>query len=263
MVSFISTLLLVRAATAQITTSFPYFSGAWGSDKIGFYGSVVNVQNSHTVLALELDNGTDTDIPNWSLDPDRFRLTLGPNMFEGHDRSGPSTVPDNYTNELDIVYHCDLPASSANAAPDCTASIGPWLARRFQCDSTASSQTSYTTQTYTYSGRLSYSAGVETLTRTARFGPNTRGFPTWCSDSTFAPSSGWQYPLSVKREEIATFQLVITAGQEKLSATPAVSAGVSSATPTGAGAGSSGAAMPMKTAAPVIAGLGVAVAVFL
>ena len=106
--------------------------------------------------------------------------------------------------------------------------------------------------------------------RTAIFGPNTRGFPSWCSDSSFVPSSGWSYPLSsVKREDIGTYQLVITAGQEKLSATQGASVGGSGATSTstgsgvGAGTGSTGAAMPIRTAGPVLAGLGAAVAVFL
>lgn len=118
-------------------------------------------------------------------------------------------------------------------------------------------------RTCTFSGRLSYSAGVETITRTYIFGPWTREFPTWCSISDFVPSSGFQIAVSARREDIDTFQLFITAGQEKLSATPAVGASISSATPTGAGAGSSGAAVPMKTAAPMIAGLGAAVAIFL
>lgn len=125
--------------------------------------------------------------------------------------------------------------------------------------------TSLSTQTYTYSGRLSYSGGLATLVRTAIFGPNTKGFPDWCSNSSYAPSSGWQFHLTVKKEDIATYQLVIIAGEEKMSATPGVSASASGAIPTSAGveARSSSAAMPRRTVAPVIVGLGAAVAVFL
>jgi hypothetical protein len=89
----------------------------------------------------------------------------------------------------------------------------------------------------------------------------------WCSNSSYTPTIGYQQSLAVKKEDIATYQLIITAGQEKLGATPGVGASASGATPTsggiGAGSVSSGAAMPMKTIGPVIAGLGAAVAVFL
>jgi hypothetical protein len=50
-----------------------------------------------------------------------------------------------------------------------------------------------------------------------------------------------------------------------LSATQGASASSSSATPTGgtAGSGSTGGAMPMKTAGPMVVGLGAAAAIFL
>jgi hypothetical protein len=262
MLSLISALCLVETASAQITTSFPYYKTAWGSDKVGFYGSVISVKDSHTAIRLEFDNGTSSDTPGYFY-PDDQQFTIGPNMFETRVRLGSESFADNGTDKMDVVDHCDIPESPADAAPNCTASAGPWIARGWQCDSTATSSTSYSTYTNTFSGRLSYSAGVETITRTFIFGPWTKGFPTWCTISDFVPSSGLQWPVSAKREDIGTFQLVITAGQEKLSATPAVSASVSSATVTGAGAGSSGAAVPMKTVAPVIAGLGAAVAIFL
>lgn len=262
MLSLISALFLVGSASAQITTSFPFYKMAWGSDKVGFYGSVISVKDSQTAIRLEFDNGTSTDHPGYFY-PDDQQFTIGPNMFETRVRLGSESFSDNGTDKLDAVDHCEIPVSPPDTVPNCTASVGPWLARMWQCDSTAESSTRYSTYTNTFSGRLSYLAGVETITRTYIIGPWTKGFPTWCSISDFVPSSGLQYSVNAKREDIGTFQLVITAGQEKLIATPAVGASVSSATPTGAGTGSSGAAAPMKTVAPMIAGLGAAVAIFL
>ncbi|KAF2824259.1 hypothetical protein CC86DRAFT_371634 [Ophiobolus disseminans] len=267
----IPTLLLGASTAQQITTSFAFLRTNFGTDKIGFYGSVISVDNAgHTALALEIDNGTDSD--RFGVSPSRSTFTIGPNMFEATDRVGPGSSSNSTSNDTNLVYRCDIPASPPDAAPSCTVSYGPRLARQVQCQSLVSSRTSIVTQLHTYSGRLSYSAGVETLVRTIIFGPNTRGFPSWCGDRSFVPSSGWTYPLTIKRADIGTYQLVITAGQEKLTATAGASASVSGATPTGSGAGagaqstgagSTGAAMPMKTVAPMMAGFGVAVAAFL
>jgi hypothetical protein len=264
MKSVIPTTFLAGVATAQITTSFAYFKNGFGPNHIGFYGSVISVKDSQTALHLELDNGTDPDLPGWLGADSKQTFTIGPNMFEWRGQLGPSNPPDNITDELDIVQYCSLPQ---DAAPSCTQSAGPWNAYQILCDSTQTSSTSFTTQTYTYSGRMSYSGGVETLTRTYIFEPNTKGFPDWCSNSSYTPTTGYQQTLTVKKEDIATYQLVITAGQEKLSATPGVGVSASGATPTsggaGAGTGSSGAATPIRTVGPMIVGLGAAVAVFL
>jgi hypothetical protein len=266
MISFVPTIFLIGVATAQITTSFAYFKNGFGPNHIGFYGSVISVKDSQTALHLEPDNGTDPDLPGWLGNDSKQTFTIGPDMFEWRGQLGPSHVPDNITDELDIVQYCSLPK---NAEPSCTQSAGAYNAYQLLCDSTQTSSTSFTTQTYTYSGRMSYSGGVETLTQTIVFGPNTKGFPDWCSNSSYTPTTGYQQPLSVKKEDIATYPLIITAGQEKLGATPGVGVSASGATPTsggagaGAGSASSGAAMPMRTVGPVIAGLGAAMAVFL
>jgi hypothetical protein len=156
-------IFLAGVTTAQITTSFAYFKNGFGPEHIGFYGSVISVKDSQTVLYLELDNGTDPDLHGWRGD-ERQPFTIGPNMFEWRNRLGPSTHPDNITDELDVVQYCKLPK---DAAPSCTRSAGPWLAWDLQCDSTRTSSTSFTTQTYTYSGRMSYSGGVETRAHTS------------------------------------------------------------------------------------------------
>lgn len=103
----VPTLFLVGAATAQIATSFAYFKNGFGSDKIGFYGSVISVKDSRTALALDLDNGTDPDLPGW-LGNDRQIFTIGLTMFEWRGRLGLSDPPENITNELDIVQYCHL-----------------------------------------------------------------------------------------------------------------------------------------------------------
>lgn len=276
MLSLLPILVLAGSSAAQLTTSFPFNKHDFGTDKIGFYGSVISLVNGHTAIAVQADNGTDPDAVG------RFStqtFTLGPTYFEvaqdlnssGSARERPGapsnrTNPDGSIDDDTIVRSfCESPASPSDAAASCMASWGPSVALG-ACNSVRRLSTYFTTYTHTYSGRLSYSAGVETITRSLVVGPNTRGFPDFCMDSRLiASQSGWSYSLNLDRKSIGTYQIVITAGQEKLTATQGASASSSGATPTGGGAesGSTGAAMPMKTAGPMVVGLGAAMAVFL
>ena len=103
--------------------------------------------------------------------------------------------------------------------------------------------------------------------------------PERCNDRGFLPSSGFLTTVTIKREDFGTFQVVITAGQGKLNGTQGASASGSSPTITGsaseavtgpgnmstgtpANGQSTAAAMPMRTMAPMVAGLGAAVSIF-
>jgi hypothetical protein len=276
MLSLLPILVLAGSSAAQRTTSFPFNINDFGTDKIGFYGSVISLVNGHTAIAVQADNGTD---PNAVGRFSTQTFTLGPTYFEvAQDLSSPGSArerpgaPSNRTNpdgtiddDTIVRSFCEWPASPPDAVASCMVSWGPTVALG-ACNSVRRLSTYFTTLTHTYSGRLSYSAGVETITRSLVIGPNTHGFPDFCRDSRLiASESGWSYSLSLARASIATYQIIITAGQEKLSATQGASASISGTTPTGAaaGSGSTGAAMPMKTAGPVVVGLGAAAAIFL
>jgi hypothetical protein len=61
MASFLlPTLLLTATASAQVTTTFVGAFYPLDTDKIGYVGSVVAINNSQTIVVLGYDNGTDT-----------------------------------------------------------------------------------------------------------------------------------------------------------------------------------------------------------
>lgn len=119
----------------------------------------------------------------------------------------------------------------------------------------------------TGSARLSYSAGVETITRAITIAPRTSVDPTWCSDSTYLPPSGTAMPGFLRKEDFGYFQVVVTAGIEKLNATQGGTSNRLSTTPTGMGgsgtAAQSSAVAPQKTIGPVLAGVGAVAAILL
>jgi hypothetical protein len=260
MSTILSCLLFAGAATAQITTSYLYPINQYGSNKIGFYGSVIDVSGTHTTLAINFDNGTDTDQLQFSTEPSN--LTIGTTDFE-LSRNVRGLEDKDMANAYEYKIHCDVPSDSA---PKCTESYGPVLARNVLCESWNWKTPTYASFVYEYSARSTYSAGLETIVKSVAVGPTDTAVPTWCSDDEFYPSSGFTFTPSMKKEDLATYQLVITAGLEKLSATQGASSSGPTPTVGGAGSGSSGAAMPIKTMGPmgpVMAGLGAAAAIFL
>ncbi|KAF2035198.1 hypothetical protein EK21DRAFT_42898, partial [Setomelanomma holmii] len=217
---FLSTLLFAGAATAQITTSFLWLKAIYGTDKLGFYGSVVSASNGHTTLALTYDNGTDVEALN--LGNNEKTVTVGPTMVEA---VSTGRAVANFTNAEDYTLLCEYATPPPAGVVTCTASYGPALARAIKCPRTArTTGTRLSTDIFTYSGRGSYSAGVETIVRTVIYGPYTRSRPDWCDQSSFLPASGYSNTDTVKKEDIGTYQVVITAGQEKLSATQSAAA---------------------------------------
>jgi hypothetical protein len=258
-------LVLAQTSYAQITTSMVMHNKNFGTDKIGFYGSVIDASNSHTTLAIGFDNGTNLDALH--LGEIKQTVTVSPNSFEYAQGRNRLDDADNSTSEVNFIYHCDIASAPSNDPGSCTYSYSPQFARRINCQASGGiDSTALYTYTHTYPGRGTYSAGVETVVRSLIERPFTGTTASWCSSSDYYPESGDVRTATVKREDFSTFQLVITAGMEKLSATQGAGAGSSSATPTasaGAGDGSRGAAMPMKTVGPVLVGLGAAAAIFL
>lgn len=169
----------------------------------------------------------------------------------------PTEVATRYDDELERI-RCEK-QTETGAAPTCTISYGRALAAEMGCKTAERPGTTVVyTYTNSYPARLTYSAGVETVHQTIEYLSLPTGKPySWCSDGDFQgyPSdfSGSVETLStLSAAYAATYQVIITAGQEKLP----------SKTGSGEQPSSTGAAVPLRTAAPAYIGLGAALAAF-
>ncbi|KAH4408502.1 hypothetical protein HBI38_161250 [Parastagonospora nodorum] len=235
------TLFLATSATAQLTTAIPLLRSGFGTDKIGFYASVIGVSGPNTTLAVTYDNGTDTRAVGLMREP--TTMTISPNMFD-FDTDVPTSSGTNFYN-----LRCDLQAS---ADPACTLSYNPSMARRVLCPNMVSTtEMIYQYYVHTYPARLGYEAGVETVMRDITM--------------VYLPSEGLVERPSVSREVVASYQVVVTAGEEKLKATQGSGVSGSVATPTASVPLSTftGAAAPVKTVMPALVGFGAVAAAFL
>ncbi|KAH7384523.1 hypothetical protein BKA66DRAFT_528761 [Pyrenochaeta sp. MPI-SDFR-AT-0127] len=256
------TLLFVATASAQFTTSFWALKVGLGTDKVGYYGSVVDANSTHTTIALLFDNGTDVSALERDNDTP-WTNVIGPTVYGNRDKFNPAPTPG--ANRMGSGIFCErkLPLD-ATAEGVCTVSYGPELAYGIQCDSNTprSSSTRYISKTFTYSGRGTYSAGVETIVETLFYGvADTTSRPSWCTINSEDASEALVTTFAAEPELFATYQVVITAGLEKLDATQ----GAGASAPTGSVTSSrgTGAAAPLKTMGPAVVGLGVAAAAFI
>lgn len=268
----LSILSFAAAAAAAITTTVMMPSNL-DSEEVGYYGSVVGAENGKTTLALVYDNDTDTD--------NLYRIRSWPNTFTFQ---GSTSFEAVYTTsesfeqgDMTISVGCSVPAKT-RAKPTCTYSTNGALAYKSMCSPYSTYTDVYTTTyEYTYSSDRYGPESTETYVETVDY----RSYiPSFCTEGTTIPESYAVDTMTLSRSRINEFQVVITAGEEKLSATAGSSASGSGPAPTGTGAqgtagnGTSptgpsaaasapintGAAMPMITAAPMLAGLGAAVA---
>lgn len=252
MSALLYTLLLTGTATAQMTTAFPYPINEWGTDKMGFVGSVLGVSDDRTSYRVIWDNGVDTSQLRLGSTPST--VTLGPSFF-GFSRNvvGANNVTESEEEEDDKGFRWGKDCTmSSGADAVCSEYFGPAIASKLQCGHYDWSTPANTTRVYEYSARSTYSAGTDTIVKSVGFMPSlaSTGTPGYCSETSVTPTTTVTRARSYKKEDIATYQLVVTAGLEKLSAT----------------GGSTGAAAPMKTMGPmgpVVAGLGAAAAFFL
>lgn len=223
-----------------------------GTDKIGWSGEVLNVQDGHTVLRISPDAGTDRTALGLLGRPET--VTIGPNYFEVEDTIGVSDSSSGGGHGVQVA--CSR-SDTNDAGATCTSSFGSSISSLLYCQ-TAYAITRGTTAlvpiTHSYPARGSYKAGVEKFTRTIMQTPITTPIPSWCtanatatgtSNGTATADTATITPLTLSKEEIWTYYLTITKGLEKLP---------ESATQNRA------AHMPVKTMGPVVAGLAVAAA---
>jgi hypothetical protein len=184
---------------------------------------------------------------------------------------------------LNLRYECERVDPEQNTT--CTYTyIGAAAAQRLAAgchQNTRADNTAYTStlqiMTHSYPPRLDYEGGEETVTWALTCEPSST-VPEWCAeDPDNYPSSAFRSVFELPETDFATYQLIVTAGMEKLNATQGSGPTVASATPTSTGdeaaapfttsestgpAEFTGAAGEMVAEGPLMVGLGAAVAAF-
>lgn len=263
-------LLAASIATAELTTSFwmPSQRMVLGTDRIRWKASVVGAEGDRVTLAYTWDDDPDYDNLGFNINRNELQtVTFASTMWE-YSMSAGALGESTITGD-DQWVKCE---KQSTGPVTCTQSLGSWYLNG-ACRP-ASQPLVLFTSLWTFSDPGT--SGVETIVRS--WGGYTRGVSEWCTKegaetpgpiATFTQDPNEGYGL-------ATYQFIITAGEEKLSATAGAGPTASDTKPTGTESGSggaigngpaeptgTGAAAPMKTMAPLMAGLGAAVAVFM
>ena len=137
MLSILLTLLFAGSAAAQLTTSFAFRDFDVGTDKLGFYGSVVSLVDGHTAILVEFDNGVNTGVVG-GFAPHTY--TIGSTYFGLSQNIGTNSSSTDRTDinadeddGFDLKFQCEWPASPPDASASCSVSYAPEVARRQQC----------------------------------------------------------------------------------------------------------------------------------
>jgi hypothetical protein len=238
-----------------------------GFDRVGYYGSVVGASDGVMTVALKYDN--ETNAVMGAGDRDKGTWTIGPRQYEYTTRA--RVFGDGNTEGYGVSFRCERTDTASDAHATCTNIMDPGLASAWYCDRSATTLTGVLP--FEYGSGTWGGPGVTTVTQIYTQSENV----PWCSEPSASLSSFTsKYEVSSdKSGNIATYQLVITAGQEKLAATAGATPGTNAAKPTGTGtptgtgdvAGAStgtsaGLAAPMKTGVPALAGVGALAAAF-
>ncbi|KAF2740740.1 hypothetical protein EJ04DRAFT_164380 [Polyplosphaeria fusca] len=273
---FLSSLLLAATATAQVTTSIR-MPGNLDDYDVGYYASVVGNSDGALTLALQYDNDTDIDALGVYENAPETATLKGATWFESV-----VTTTDPFENNaaMTMSLACQMP-TAGRAKPTCVYSMGGELAFSSYCSDYSTYTDVYTT-TYvdSYSSDEFGPATEYTYTETVDYGDY---IPEFCTEGSTLPESIAVETVTLSKSYIGTYQVVITAGEEKLDATAAaapssgasqtasttgaapaptgangtVTSGTASAPPQGTGAA------PLMTMAPALVGLGAAIAAFL
>ena len=274
MASLLSTMLFAASASAQVTTSFWMPIYGLGTDNIGFVGSVIDANGTHTTVAVDYDEGTDTSALSLAADTPQI-LTIGPDFYGTKINIGLAASGDEEEDTYSL--DCSWPTpEEVGSNRTCTVSYPPEIARQL-CENPTYPSTSERvwSRTHTFPARGSEPAGTETVRQTLSYGYgsaiSTGTRSAFCSESG-TPDEGYTSVGELSGTEFGTYYLVITAGTEKLEATAAATPTMSSAMSTGASTDATGtsgtasapevteAGAPMVKGAPLLAGLGAAAA---
>ncbi|OSS48839.1 hypothetical protein B5807_06907 [Epicoccum nigrum] len=228
MSKILSTALLATAATAQLTTSV-WMPGAPVSG-ISWVGSVVSVQNDHTILSVSM-KGIENIGTEYAAEMPQT-ITVGGTTFIAYEATA---TEDDFT--ATVALQCER--ANGDAAPTCTATTngsGPETTIA-ATDSDAAVMT--TTMGGDMAGYMNNFPLVITAGEDKLSGASAAATPT----ASGAQSTGSASPAASANSSAA-----------KSNAASAASSGTA--------APSTGAAAPMRSMAPVLAGLGAAAAFF-
>ncbi|KAJ4370946.1 hypothetical protein N0V86_008640 [Didymella sp. IMI 355093] len=254
MALFSAMLLFAGIATAQATN---YTTTAWmtnfaGTDKYGYVASVIDADAEHMTLSLDFDSDTNATVLN--IGGPGGNYTFGKTAF---------TVSTDMTRFVhtptdgDIGYQvaCTQPAE-ADASVTCDVKIGDGYARVARCNEYQTTQTNRfqgsndtSTITHTYGTGIWGLAGTETITQEFIIPPQTETTtPAWCT-SDEVPETVLESSFTTSAADFGVYQIVIYAGQEKLSAYSGSSVDVSTIAPSPSATVSSGSSGPASTSA--------------
>lgn len=266
-----ATLLFAVVASAQTAN---YTTTAWltdfaGSDKYGYVASVIDADDQHMTLSLDYDSNTDRDALHVGGPAGNFTLGREASSFTVRDSlraALPTPTSDAY-----FQIACTRPAQQGGEVI-CNSTFGEGYARYLSCREQLTQTdrrvppNSTTTYPHTYGSGIWGEPGSEVVTQTFNYHPGTATTtPAWCTSDT-VPESELSGSYTTSAAEFAVYQVVIYAGQEKLSALTADS----TASPTASVGGSASAAAPESTGAagknnvllPAIVGVGITVMIF-
>lgn len=274
MLPILSTFFFAAVASAQATTSLwmpsPYQEGT----HIGFHASVVGVSEGKTTLALTFDNKTDLATAGYIVEDEPNTITFyGSSRFESI-----TTTTDADGAALTMGYGCEETRAQGGVSVGAMcrfASEGPAVYSSYCASYSDYTGVSIKTKELTYGDDY-------TVTETTTIDYRTR-VPSYCKSGSKLPESIIANTYTIEQKEIATYQVVITAGADKLSATAGATPSSSGPAPTSTGAftlyqgqnvvptqtgsaqpvhetGAAGALLPLH---PALAGLGAAAMAFL
>lgn len=277
-------LLFAGIATAQASN---YTTTAWitnfaGTDKFGYVASVIGADAEHMTLSLDFDSDTNATalaiggIGNVTFAKTAFTINSARTQ----------QLPTPTDADMNLQIACTQPAETG-ADVTCNGKFGDGYVRMALCNEYQTTQTGRrtienvtSTITHTYGTGIWGPAGTETITNEFNFPLQTETTtPAWCT-SDEVPETKLRSSYTTTAAEFAVYQIVIYAGQEKLSAYSGSSVDVSTITPspsattssgssgtasvtaaTSAPPPSTGTAGKMNAVLPALAGLGVAAVV--
>lgn len=173
-------LLLAPLSTSQLTTSIRLPSPYQDNTHIAFLASLVGVSSSTTTLALHFDNQTNLRSAGYLIDHAPNTMTFSANAF-----AAVSTLPATLsTPAATVTYGCAFSAPTS-AGGTCSFVSDGGDVKSKAC--------------------AGYGAG--------------KSAPAWCADGEEVPEEERKHAYGVEPQDVATYQVVITAGLEKLSAT--------------------------------------------
>ncbi|KAF2247018.1 hypothetical protein BU26DRAFT_339781 [Trematosphaeria pertusa] len=209
MSSLLSAILFTTIATAEVTTSM-WMPSPYSSEEMGFYGSVVGADGDRLTLALTYDNETNTESLGFYDNSPETVTFVGSTSFEAVVTT--ADISDN--TELTISLGCQ---ARNRARPTCYySSNGPAVYSSYCSEYLSYTDIITSTELYTYPSDENNPETVVTRVETYDYRDM---IPDFCLSGSTIPESMLVETITMNRNYVAIYQIVITAGEQKLKAT--------------------------------------------